>query len=144
MAAIEVAAVQIRPLNGALVRRFLAGAALNVGDAVYVDSSGEVQPADADALDSAQARGIVVAVGTAGATSAGGGAAVDVVTHGAVALGTDELTPGAAVYVSVTAGKLDHTAPAASGDYPFVIGWAENDGVLYVQPQVSAPIVNPE
>lgn len=142
MADIAIAAAQVRPLNGAVVRRLLAGAALNVGDAIYVDSSGDAHPADADAAVSAQGRGIVVAVGTAGATSATAGDAVDVVTHGAVALGTSALTSGAAVYVSTTAGKLDQTAPAAAGDYPFVIGWAESDAVLYVQPQVAVPVVN--
>ena len=143
MADIGVVAAQVRPLNGAIVRRFTAGAAVSVGDAVYVASDGDVEPADADALASAQARGIAVAVGVAGATSAAAGQAVDVVTHGAVALGVTGLTDGEVIYVSTTAGKMDQTAPAASGDYPFIIGWAEADGVIYVQPQVAIPTVNP-
>jgi hypothetical protein len=143
MADISITAGQVRPLNGAVIRRFTAGEAVTVGNAVYVHTDGTVKKADADALASAQARGVVVGVGVAGATSAATGNAVDVVTHGPVALGTSGLTEGAVVYVSVTAGALDQTAPAASGDYPFIIGWAEADGVLYVQPEVKIPTVNP-
>jgi hypothetical protein len=141
MADISVTAAQVRPLKGAIVRRFLAGATVNVGEAVYVHSDGTVKPADADAsLAAAQARGLVVGVGVAGATAAAANQAVDVVTHGPVALGTSGLTEGGVVYVSVTAGKLDQTAPAVAGDdYDFIIGWAESDGVLYVQPQMTIP-----
>lgn len=141
MADIVINAAQVRPLNGAVIRRFTAGASVNVGEAVYVASDGTVKPADADeSLATAQARGIVVGVGVAGATSAASGQAVDVVTHGAVAIGTSGLTDGAVVYVSVTAGKLDQSAPSAAGDdFDFIIGWAESDGVLYVQPQVTIP-----
>jgi hypothetical protein len=142
MADISITAGQVRPLNGAIIRRFTAGEAVSVGQAVFVHTDGTVKKADADVLASSQARGIVVGVGVAGSTSAASGNAVDVVTHGAIALGTSGLTDGAAVFVSTTAGALDQTAPASAGDYPFAIGWAESDGVLYVQPQVIVPTVN--
>jgi hypothetical protein len=142
MTDISQTAALVRPLNGAIVRRKTAGGVVNVGDAVYIASDGDVEQADADAVASAQARGIVVAVGTTGATAAAAGDPVDIVTHGPVAIGASGLTDGAAVYVSTTAGKMDQTAPAAAGDYPFVIGWAESDGVVYVQPQVIVPTVN--
>lgn len=142
MADLAVIPASVRPLNGAIVRRFVAGGTVTVGQAVYVAADGTVQAATAAALGSAQARGIAVAVGVAGKTSAGTGEAVDVVTHGPLALGVTGLAQGAAVYLSPTAGKLDQSAPAASGDYPFVIGWAAADGVLYVQPQVQPPTVN--
>jgi hypothetical protein len=102
MADISVTSSRVRPLNGAIVRRFDAGAALSVGDAVYVDSSGKVQKADADdqAQAQVQARGVVVAIGTEGRTTAAAGDPCDVVTHGPVELGTSGLTDGAAVYVS--------------------------------------------
>lgn len=143
MADLNIIAGQIRPLNGAIVRRFVAGATLSVGDAVYVAANGTVQPADANTQDSAQARGIVVAVGVTGATSASTGQAVDVVTHGAIAAGVGELTPGGAVFVSAAnAGKLDQSAPASAGDFPFSIGWAASSSVLYVQPQTTVPTAN--
>ena len=64
------------------------------------------------------------------------------VTHGPVEVGASGLTDGAVVYVSVTAGAMDQTIPALSGDFPFIIGWAEADGVIYVQPQVAVPTAN--
>lgn len=142
MADIVISNGAVRPLNGAIIRRFTAGATVNVGDAVFVQTDGTVKAADADSEADSQARGVVVAVGVAGATSATSGAAVDVVTHGPVALGTSGLTEGGVIFVSTTAGKLDQTAPSANGDYPFIIGWAEADGVLYVAPQVIIPTVN--
>lgn len=142
MAAIEVTASLVRPLHGAVVRRFIAGAAVSVGQAVFIASDGLVEPADASAQDSAQARGIVVGVGVAGQTSASSGQAVDVVTHGPVVLGVTSLDEGDVVYVSATAGAIDQTAPAAQGDYPYIIGWAESSGVVYVQPQMIVPAAN--
>src|SRR4051794_28819353 len=106
MADITVSASKVRPLNGAIIRRMDAGGTLSVGDAVYVDSNGKVQRADASTLANAQARGLVIAVGTAGATGAVSGDVVDVVTHGPVEVGASSLTNGAAVYVSTTAGAM--------------------------------------
>lgn len=141
MADATITAGLVRPLNGAIIRRFIASASLNIGDAVYVHTDGTVKPADADAEASAQGRGVVVSVGVGGAVAASTGDAVDVVTHGAVA-GFAALTEGAVLYASSNAGKLTHTAPVAGGTYPFILGWAESDGVLYVQPQVALPVSN--
>lgn len=142
MADISITAANVRPLKGAIIRRFKAGGTVGVGQVVYVVSDGDVELADADLSEAAaQGRGIVVGVGVAGETSASVGQMVDVVTHGPVALGTAGLTDGAVVYVSPTAGAMDQTKPATSGDYPFVIGWAEGDETLYVQPQVIVPTV---
>ncbi|MFP4323991.1 MAG: hypothetical protein ACLFTK_16170 [Anaerolineales bacterium] len=138
MANISIMAAQVRPLNGAIVRRFIAGGAVSAGDAVYIHTDGTVLRADADAVASAQARGIVVGVGTAGAADATTGDAIDVVTHGPVALGTSDLTDGAVVYTSTTAGALNDTAPTG-GPFPFVVGWAESPTVLYVAPQTAVP-----
>lgn len=144
MADITVTAANVRPLNGAIVRRFNAGGALNAGDIVYVATDGDVEAADADAVGSAQARGVVIA-DDHGNTAFAAGARVDVVVFGPVVWGTD-LTEGAVVYVSVTAGKGDHTAPATAGDFPFVVGWAGIDqsvNYLFVNPQVIVPTENP-
>ncbi|MBZ0309064.1 MAG: hypothetical protein K8I82_23570 [Anaerolineae bacterium] len=142
MTAIEVTASLVRPLHGAVVRRFIAGASVSVGQAVFIASDGLVEPADASAQDSAQARGIVVGVGVAGQTSASSGQAVDVVTHGPVVIGNSSMNEGEVIYISPTAGVIDQTAPAAEGEYPFVVGWAESGTVIYVQPQVIVPTAN--
>lgn len=143
MADIVTVAASIRPLTGAIIRRFTASAAITVGQAVYVHTDGTIKPADADADASSQARGIAVAVGTEGATAAASGDIVDVVTHGPVELGVASNTEGAVVYVSTTAGAMDQTAPATTGDYPFIVGWMMTDTAIYVQPQVIPATVVP-
>jgi hypothetical protein len=143
MAVIDVVAAKVRPLNNAVIRRMTAGAAVSVGDAVYVASSGKVQPTDADFQLLVQAIGVVIGVGVSGATSAGDGDVVDVVTHGAVELGNaTAMTPGTVVYISPTAGKMDQVAPG-TGDFNFVIGRALTGTTLYVQPQMTVPAANP-
>lgn len=140
MASITLTAASIKPLNGAIMRRGTAGATLTPGAAVYLDGTNGWKLADADAVASAQARGIVVSDGF-GSTSFASGSAVDIVVHGPVA-GYASMTIGGAVFNSVTAGDVDQTAPALSGDYPFAIGWAESASVIFVQPQSHVPTVN--
>lgn len=143
MADLSPTASKVRPLHGCSIRRFAAASAnVAVGKAVYVKSDGKIELADADAVGSAQARGVVVAVGVNGATTAAAGDQCDVVTRGPVELGLTGLTDGSAVYVSTTAGAMDQTAPAGVGQYKFVVGWAESDTVLFVNPQVTVPAAN--
>jgi hypothetical protein len=143
MAAISVTPSKIRPLNGATIRRRPAGAALNVGDAVYIDTNGKVQQAVANGTQAVvQARGIVVAVGIFGATAANTDDMVDIVVDGPVT-GFSGMTPGGAVYVGTTAGKLDQTAPATTGQYKYVAGYAEDDTTIFVQGQMQVPAANP-
>lgn len=141
MAAISNTDANIRPLEGAIIRRGTAGGSMNVGDAVYLDGTNGWKQADADAVASAQARGIVVA-GPQGATAIVSGNRIDICTYGPVE-GFASMTPGAVIYNSVTAGALDQTASSTAGDYPFVVGWAESATVVFVAPQVTVPSVVP-
>lgn len=144
MAAIAVVQSKVRPLNGAIVRRFPAGATTAViGKFVYVHTDGTILLADAtDTLAESRCRGIVVAIGAAGKTTPAVGDVCDVVTHGPVELGVSGVE-GSPAFVSVTAGSIDQTAPAVAGNFPFAVGWFEQDTVLYVQPQVIEPTVVP-
>ena len=110
------------------------------GQAVYIASDGDVEAADADAEASSQARGIVVA-DSDGGTSFSANDKVDVVVLGPVG-GFSSMSEGEPIYVSTTAGSVDQTAPAATGDYPFVVGYAESTAVVFVMPQAAAPTVN--
>ena len=133
MADITVTPADVRPLPGAVVQRFKAGATLNVGDAVYIAGDGDVEQANADVAASAQAIGIVVSAPD-GATSASAGDTVDVVVHGPVT-GFSGMTPGSLVYASVTAGKVADAAPAAgSGDYKWIVGRAISSVTIFVAP----------
>lgn len=141
MADVTVTAGKVVPLGNAIVRRKNAGGTVGAGKAVYIASDGDVEHADANTLAPSQARGLVVSNGTGG-TSFAAGERVDVVTHGPVA-GFSGMTPGAALYVSAeNPGGLTHTPPAAAGDYPFAVGYAESDQVAFIQPQSVVPAVN--
>lgn len=109
MADLTVTAKSVRPLPSSIVREFTAGGSGNVGDIVYVDANGKVQQTDADAAGTLVAIGVVVAVGSYGATAFVSGDPVSVVIFGAVC-GFSGLTPGSKVYVSNTAGKLADAA----------------------------------
>ena len=134
MADVTVTAANVRPLDGAIIRRFDAGGALDVGDAVYIASDGDVEAADADAAASAQVVGVVVAIAGKDLTTAAAGDAVDVVMFGPVT-GFSSLTPGALHYASTTAGAIEAAAPAgASSDFLWIVGKAENATTIFINP----------
>jgi hypothetical protein len=132
MADVTVTAADVRPLPGAVVRRYDAGGTVTPGQAVYLASDGDVEAADADAAASARVIGIAVA-GPDGKTSFSAGDRVDVVTQGPVC-GFSSLTPGGIMYTSVTAGSIADAAATAAGDYIWVIGYAEAASTVYVDP----------
>jgi len=133
-----VTARNVRALNEAETRTFVAGGTVNMGDAVYVDSNGKVQQARANAALTAEAVGIVIAVAQPGATAAASGEAVEVCVFGPVG-GFSSLTPGAVQYVSdATAAALVETAPSGAGKWAKAIGRADSAGIVFVLPGVVA------
>ena len=140
MADITVTAANVRPLNGAIVRRGEAGGSGSVGNLVYLAGTDGWKQADADASQAAaMGRGIVVAVGSEGATTFADGDKVDIVVFGPVE-GAASMTPGATVYNSSTAGAVADAAPAETGDdWDFIVGWAESASVIFVHPQTTVP-----
>lgn len=141
MAVITITAAAVRPLNGAITRRGTAGASGNVGDAVYLDGTNGWKPADADFEAASIARGVVVAVNAhVGATAYETGDRLDIVVFGPVAMGSG-MTPGGAIFVSPTAGKIDQSASATQGDYNFRIGWAEAADIVFVSPATTTAVV---
>lgn len=144
MADITITASRVRPLRGAITRRFPAASTnVAVGKPVYVKSDGKIELADADAVGTAQARGVVASIGDRGDLTAVVNQSCDVVVYGPMDIGASGLTDGANLFVSTTAGAMDQTAPAASGDFPYMIGWAESDTIVFIQPQGIVPTVNP-
>ena len=140
MAAFAGTAADIRALTPvAQIRRYNAGGAITVGNAVYVASDGDIEQADGDVVTSAQAIGIVVAIGSAGATVAAAGDRCDVCVFGPVT-GYSGLTPGLPVYVSVTAGSMDQTLSATTGDFNVIIGYAESATTIFVQRLTGVPV----
>jgi hypothetical protein len=117
------------------------GAVSVPGSPMYLDGTNGWKPADADVAASGQARGILASLPN-GSVSGSIGDACDIVTEGRIT-GYASMTPGAAVFVSVTAGSLDQTAPTAQDDYVFAIGWADSASTIYVHPQITVPSPNP-
>ena len=136
MASISLTSTLIRPLEGAMVRPYRAGAALTVGYAVYLDDDGYVQHADADASEAAsRGMGIVVS-GKDVETAVNSGDRCSVCVHGHVG-GFASMTPGEPVYVSATVGRIDQTQPTSA--YRQALGRAESATVLFVNPDVADP-----
>lgn len=140
MADITVTAANVRPLNGAVIRRGEAGGSGSVGDLVYLDGTNGWKQADADASQAAaMGRGVVVAVGSEGATTFADGDKIDILVFGPFE-GAESMTPGGVVYNSSTAGAMADAAPAETGDdWDFIVGWAESASVIFFHPQTAVP-----
>lgn len=122
-------AADIKPLEGAIIQRFIAGAAVEAGEFVEMQSDGYVDPAAASAV---VLGGVGIALPKNGgdpATAAGD--EIDVVTFGPVNCMTGA-TIGALIYASDTAGEFAETA----GTKDTVIGFAQSATVLFVRPQI--------
>ena len=124
----ETVVANIKPLEGAIVRRFTAGSAITPGDAVCMSSDGYIDPADSDALATNTVVGIALVPRNQGAAYAAGDV-VDVVTFGPVNCCTGG-TPGAYAYTSGTAGQMAETA----GTKSLIVGFVEAATVVFVRP----------
>jgi hypothetical protein len=136
MGDISLTAANVRALqaNGAVVRSYDAGAAITVGEAVYIASDGDVEPTDAD-LTEAAAKGIGIAVESYdGETSIASGDPVGVCVFGPVS-GFSGMTPGQTLYTSDEEGNIADAAGTAS----HVIGHAESATIVWVDPDQSDP-----
>ena len=113
----------IKPLEGAIIRRYTAGATIAAGEIVSLMADGYVDPADTSAFTGAVVMGVAIQ-----AASAGG--RVDVVVFGPVVCLIDG-TPANLVYASDTAGE-----PAESvGTKDVLVGITESATVLFVRPE---------
>jgi hypothetical protein len=123
-AARETDAVLIKPLEGAIVRRFTAGSAIEAGEAVAMASDGAVDPCDASSVTlNNSTLGIAL-------TAAAAGDRVDVVVFGPV-LCMSGATIGALIYTTNTAGELGE----AAGTKACILGVSESATVLFVNVQ---------
>lgn len=118
----DTTAANIKPLEGALVRRFTAGATIAAGEIVSMQSDGYVDPAD---TTSAAQR--VVGIALAAASS---GDRVDVVVFGPVVAITGG-TPGSVLHATDTAGEPGESAGSNGG----ITGFVEAATVAFVRPE---------
>jgi len=128
------AAINVKPLVESIIKPVTAGEIVDVGEIVYLKSDGKYWLADAAALVSAQARGVVVGIGAYGAVTSVAEQVVDVCFYGPVN-GWTSLTPGQDLFASATAGAIADAAPAgSSGDYLWCIGFAFSADGIFVSP----------
>lgn len=113
-------AANIKPLEGAIVRRYTAGTTIAAGELVTMQSDGYVDPTNTGAVQN------IAGVALQSVVS---GQRVDVVVFGPVKCLTGA-TVGATVYGSDTAGEPAETA----GTKTTIAGWAESATVLFVSP----------
>lgn len=116
----DTTAANIKPLQGAIVRRFTAGATVAAGELVTMQSDGYVDPTNTSAVQN------IAGVALQGVAA---GQRVDVVVFGPVQCLTGA-TVGATVYGSDTAGEPAETA----GTKTSIAGWNESATVLFVCP----------
>jgi hypothetical protein len=121
----ETDATLVKPLEGAIVRRFTAGSTIEAGEAVAMASDGAIDPADTTAITLAMPLGVAL-----GPNDYVAGDRVDVVTFGPVVCMTGA-TIGDVVYATDTAGEPSHTA----GTKTAILGMPESATVLFVSPQ---------
>lgn len=112
----------IKPLNGAIVRRYTAGAAVAAGEIVAMQSDGYVDPANTTS-------GFMQLVGIALQAATAAGQVIDVVVFGPVVAITGG-SPGAVLYASDTAGEPSESA----GTNTAICGWVEAATVAFVNP----------
>lgn len=118
----DTTAANIKPLNGAIIRRHVCGATVAAGELVHLSADTFIDPCDAASITAASVTGVAVQGGAITET-------IDVVVHGPVKCLTGA-TVGAVVYATDTAGEPGETA----GTKTCVAGYNESATVLFVRP----------
>jgi hypothetical protein len=116
----DTVAEHIKPLTGAITRRFTCGSTVVAGTPVTMSSDGFVDPSDASDVTLSFVAGIAVQGGVVGDR-------IDVVVFGPIICVTG-MTIGGLVYLSDTVGEMSQTA----GTKTTIIGWAETAAVIFV------------
>lgn len=120
----ETTAKLIKPLGGAIVRRFTAGATISPGELFHLSSDSKCDPCNATNITNAAVTGVAL-----GDADLADGDVFDGVVYGPVNCLTGA-TVGAVVYATDTAGEPGETA----GTKTCVAGYAESATVLFVRP----------
>ncbi len=120
----------IKPLSGAIVRKYTAGGAIVPGELVTMSSDGKVDPTD---TTSAAQKVVGVALPAGATTAFADTDVIDVVVFGPVQCVTGG-TPDAIAYGSDTAGEVAESA----GTNDSRAGWVESATVLFINPYLPA------
>lgn len=111
----------VKPLGGAIIRRYTLGATVLPGEVVSMQSDGYVDPADTTSA-AQQVVGIAIKGGLVTEVA-------DIVVHGPIVCITGG-TPGATVHASDTAGEPAESAGSNAG----IVGFVEAATIVFVRP----------
>jgi hypothetical protein len=111
----------VKPLGGAIIRRYTLGATVLPGEVVAMSADGKIDPADTTSA-AAQVVGIAIKGGLVNEIA-------DVVVHGPIVCVTGG-TPGTTVHASNTPGEPAESAGTNVG----ILGWVEAATVIFVRP----------
>ena len=111
----------VKPLSGAIVRRYTLGATVLPGEIVSMQSDGFVDPADTGSAAQTVV-GIAIKGGLITETA-------DIVVHGPIVCVTGG-APGATAHASDTAGEPAESAGSNAG----ILGFVEAATIIFVRP----------
>lgn len=129
MADISITAANVVAGSDATIERGTAGATITAGQAVYKDSTGKWQLADANSASelARRARGIAL-------HAAANNQPLAVQTAGDITIGAT-ITAGLAYYLSDTPGGICPVADIGSGEYVCLLGLSKSTTVLTIDIQ---------
>lgn len=143
MAMAKTSASSPRPLNGAIVRKYVAAGSGVIGDEVYIDVNDKAALARGNAAATAWGKGIVVAIeGHMPGTSFIAGQTISVQVYGPIAGWTGMDNSKAIFGSSTTAGALTQTAPAGANTWTNVLGYPIRSDVWFIDPTNTPPTAN--
>lgn len=132
MADVTIVAASIRPLDGARMRRYTAGAAgMTPGQPVYLSGNRTVDLADGSAMVTSKAIGVIVSCPN-GALASVVGDELDICLWGPVTGYTTNMVAATLFYVDDDAGIIAD----AAGTKSTIIGHGEDAVTLFVDPQL--------
>lgn len=125
--------------RGSVIKEYIAGVALTVGQVIYLDTNNKAQIADADVLTlNSRTVGVVCSSPNwYGETTIPAGAYAPVCIAGPV-YGFSSLSSGQFGWVSKTAGKITDTAPTG-GAFQYAVGFAEDSDTFFVRTGMTTP-----
>ncbi|HUW12503.1 MAG TPA: hypothetical protein VM537_22445 [Anaerolineae bacterium] len=137
MAALSLSSrADVKPLPGALCRRFAVASTTWAGQAVYINSSGSIAPADAVTFAHAISPGVAVANNNGGTVFAAGDM-IDVCVFGPLA-GFTGAAEGSFAYPSASTVGVLEDAVASSGNYNYIVGQMHSSTILFINPFTSS------
>lgn len=116
--------------NG-ITASFISNEVLAYANAIYINSSGNINKASASSIAGGKAVGITTASSASGVTT-------NVLLHGLIDNATWSWTAGGLVFLAAAAGTLTQTAPSSTDYVVLPVGVATSSTKVYWNPQLTA------